>query len=848
MKSCEVVINFSPDYFEKLRQVIQLENYQIFTDDVTIKQKGNEVNLKINWIEEYFGYANDEIYNIEEKAIEKADQIYKITAQNKYEEIALMDGLKTDVVGRLVFLEEIQAILEKNDNVLFLFSGDLYQSFAVPELAERLNITNKHGVLECKDAEVVPVEFDKRAASTYKHIFSSNENIALYDIPSSIKKFIDEKISDIISKSNTNAKCGFFLTDNAWHLYLNPIYPVLEKFKENNVPFIIFTLDDEATRHLEEKKYQVFNLTPILYELLYKIILKNQNQTRERIEYKINQKYQSQLEGIRKGIYDIEKESRSIHKSITKKFGKNITSPNFDAKMKSGFLNKVTNKTSTNKEAETQTDVSTDINKILLKIEELQHEEIDATPVSFIESAYFWILRHYLPYSKYRIIEVSGKIVKPLFVKIEKRAKEMQKKKQEQMEKEQKRAKEFQKEKEIQFENDIKKLKELKELKEKELDSVQNKKKKKWIELSVNLLSKKIELNEINLRLSREISVELEKTILTIPQKFMFDLFTGIKNNQSKDQIRQIFQNYFANDTNALYLARICGAILLVSKIFEAFKFRNIMMSSGGSPDLDLVCSIAKKYSVLSYTMTIHPYEEHNPIYKVIMNSDKIFVAGKRLQEEFSHLGIAEEKMIIAGNPKFDHFNNILNTNNQKQDNRNLVIVANSRWNDNDEYWISELVKYCNKNQFDVLIKIHPVYKNWKQDLNKEKIKKINDMCSGLKYQISIDADLKTLFPRTAVLITEFSWTGFEASLCDVPLIVTNFFGKEYSKYSLQFDKEGIALHAKNSEELFECMRNITTDRDIQKRLKNAREKLNSGFNYLNDGKSAKRIFDILTT
>jgi CDP-glycerol glycerophosphotransferase (TagB/SpsB family) len=126
-------------------------------------------------------------------------------------------------------------------------------------------------------------------------------------------------------------------------------------------------------------------------------------------------------------------------------------------------------------------------------------------------------------------------------------------------------------------------------------------------------------------------------------------------------------------------------------------------------------------------------------------------------------------------------------------------------------------------------------------------IQKIREKCTGLKYEIKIDADLHTLLSQASVLITEFSWMGFEGSLFDVPLIVTNFQGKNYSDYALLYHKEGIALYATTLTELFDCLNKILNDDQTQEKLREARKKLNYDFNYLNDGKAAERVFKILT-
>ena len=126
-------------------------------------------------------------------------------------------------------------------------------------------------------------------------------------------------------------------------------------------------------------------------------------------------------------------------------------------------------------------------------------------------------------------------------------------------------------------------------------------------------------------------------------------------------------------------------------------------------------------------------------------------------------------------------------------------------------------------------------------------IQKIKEKCANLKYDITIDKDFPTLLSQAAVLITEFSWTGFEGSLFDVPLIVTNLQGKSYSDYALLYHKEGIALYATTLIELFDCLSRILNDYQTQEKLKEARKKLNYDFNYLNDGRAAQRIFKLLT-
>ena len=252
--------------------------------------------------------------------------------------------------------------------------------------------------------------------------------------------------------------------------------------------------------------------------------------------------------------------------------------------------------------------------------------------------------------------------------------------------------------------------------------------------------------------------------------------------------------------------------------------------------------------------MTIQPYEEKTPIHKIILNADKIFVAGNRLKKELQELGHNEENLIVTGNPKFDSHNKIKNMielnqiNNTNPISKKLVVIANTRWNDWDIEIIPEIIRYCNENNLDIIVKAHPVYKKWKHDLHQEMIKKIDEKCKGLTYEISIDVKLTELLPKTSILLTEYSWAGFEASLFDIPIVVTNFAKINYSSYSLVFHKEKIALYAESLKEVFDCIDKILHDKKIQRNLEDARKKLNYDFNYLNDGNAAKRIHQIITS
>jgi len=171
-----------------------------------------------------------------------------------------------------------------------------------------------------------------------------------------------------------------------------------------------------------------------------------------------------------------------------------------------------------------------------------------------------------------------------------------------------------------------------------------------------------------------------------------------------------------------------------------------------------------------------------------------------------------------------------------------------SRWHKKDPEWMSQLIRFCNENSLDILIKIHPMYKfSSNKDFSKEMVRQIKQNCSGLEYSISYDADLTKILPKASVLITEYSIVAVEAAFNEVPVIIASFFRDKDNEYSLAYKNEGIAIHATNVTELFDCIKKVLYNDDAKKTVNAAIKKFNYEFNYLHDGNATKRICALLT-
>lgn len=96
--------------------------------------------------------------------------------------------------------------------------------------------------------------------------------------------------------------------------------------------------------------------------------------------------------------------------------------------------------------------------------------------------------------------------------------------------------------------------------------------------------------------------------------------------------------------------------------------------------------------------------------------------------------------MIITGNPKYDYLNSI-NFDNDKQklekiykfNGKNLIVIGQGRWHDSDEKWMPNFINFCNKHNFELIIKVHPIYKTTFQDIHQQKIEFFKTKCQNMK-------------------------------------------------------------------------------------------------------------------
>jgi len=327
-----------------------------------------------------------------------------------------------------------------------------------------------------------------------------------------------------------------------------------------------------------------------------------------------------------------------------------------------------------------------------------------------------------------------------------------------------------------------------------------------------------------------------------------------IKSTISKNLSLIGFDELYADLMNQLY--RSIALIIICDHIFKKKSFKSIIAAADGEMLEKIAISVARNYSVPSFSIlpaSIEPF----PIFSDWFSADKIFVHGKDGEDILRKLGYSKTRIELTGNPKYDNFQKYdKNESKQKLDKiysiekiKKLIIIAMSRWQKDDEIWISNLIKFCNENNFEVIIKIHPRYKTTEHDLSEEKIKEIKNKCKTLKFIISYDYDLYTLLSAADVVITDFSSVGIEAILFDKPLITVNFSNTGFQDYpnKTAFTKSNASIHVENFNELEKVLLKLNNNTLDHKELEKGRQQLTHRYNFLNDGKAAQRIYKILT-
>ena len=357
-----------------------------------------------------------------------------------------------------------------------------------------------------------------------------------------------------------------------------------------------------------------------------------------------------------------------------------------------------------------------------------------------------------------------------------------------------------------------------------------------------------------------KIILKREKIPFIDLSEVVYFLMEHLRNNNDVSRILKDFQKISnINQLSIVYneqfsdlikneILKSISIIEIFDYIFKKNEFYSVGIAIDGSMFGNLICDISKKYSIPSFSIESY-YINENLERKKLLKADRICVYGSQGYRALKKLNYDKKRLIITGNPIYDYIKKmnkskarkVLGFKNGKKPQK-IILIALGRWNENDEFWITKLIKFCNEQKISIFLKIHPRYKTWNRKESDRKIKVIKDNCENLDFAVSYDLDISTLVSAADLVITDFSNVGFEACLSNKSVITINFNNLDFSNVP-QYHKFGLAINLKRYEELESCI--MTLFKRESPQIADVSSFI-SEYNYLNDGKAANRICDLL--
>lgn len=318
----------------------------------------------------------------------------------------------------------------------------------------------------------------------------------------------------------------------------------------------------------------------------------------------------------------------------------------------------------------------------------------------------------------------------------------------------------------------------------------------------------------------------------------------AIKNNLYLIYIKQLHP--FLLDV----IYRSLATSIICDHIIKQMNLKSIVILDGTMLG-NSVTLVSKKYKIPSFYVESLQVDT-NPLSSERFEADKICIYGMQGFDDLVSLGYEKDRILVTGNPKYDYVKSADSTKAKKfledtchiESTKKLVVIAMSRWHRNDEEWMANIIKFCNKNNFEIIIKIHPMYKVSSVE-SENKIKYIENSCQNQKYLITHDLDLPTVLSGSDVVISDYSNVGAEVILLGKPLLTFNFM-KENLNNAQRYHEVGASLYIEDYDNLEKLIIEILSGNKYLNELKKGREKIIAMYNYYNDGNAAKRIFELL--
>ena len=156
-----------------------------------------------------------------------------------------------------------------------------------------------------------------------------------------------------------------------------------------------------------------------------------------------------------------------------------------------------------------------------------------------------------------------------------------------------------------------------------------------------------------------------------------------------------------------------------------------------------------------------------------------------------------------------------------------------------------KLIKFVNKKQIDIIIKVHPVYQTYQADFSEHKIVMIKNNCKNSHFHITYNFDFSVLLSGADIIITDFSNVGIETILAGKPLITVNFSKQKFEDVE-KFHYFGASIYVEEYEKLESAVEDVLQNKYTES-FEAECKKIAELYNSFNDGEASNRIFEALT-
>jgi hypothetical protein len=294
------------------------------------------------------------------------------------------------------------------------------------------------------------------------------------------------------------------------------------------------------------------------------------------------------------------------------------------------------------------------------------------------------------------------------------------------------------------------------------------------------------------------------------------------------------------------------SVIQICDHIFSNNKIESIVSQIDGDMFGNIADAAAKKFGIPSFTIPAAILNEqlsNSSFY----HSEKILLYGTQGYDALRTLGYDKNRLIITGNPSYDFFKQFnhkqskifLNDNYNVNKSKKFIVVAMSRWHQDDELWMSKLIQFCNKNNYEVVIKLHPMYQFSERSKTDTKVSIIKSKCKNMKFLITYD-NLHLLMAASDLVITEYSNVGPEAIFMGKPVLTVNFLKEDWEGEE-HYHESGGVIYLEDYQKMEITIKKIFEDGKFLDSLVDGQKNIINLYNTYNDGKAAERIFNLIT-